>query len=423
MVMVREKPNIEISETDQLIEEYKQKLVLVLQKEKDKVHETAVKETKAILAKAYKESASLTEKARLESMQVIEKANQQARLESDSLISQARQKADQIIREAEEAIKKAVLQRTQREVEAIFRNTREEAAVLIQQIKEDAEKEAAVLTRSAEEIKKQAILELMETRQKSWESVEKVRLDTLKDAQEIARKEADEIINRAQVQVQTDKEGWIIKAKIEAKQIAEKEAEQIINKANIEAQQIIETARLKAGTRMQESNHIILELQQKLMGIMANDESMTKPLGSQKSSSDFSPVVETKIINVAMVQQSKPETTSDKAPFETVAPVINHKQPNNPVISEKTTLNYKGSQRLNINFPAKMEQVYSLANQLVKTGCIRVTSMGGDVDDSLWLEIDISEPLPLIKILKELPLVENLTEDNKRKISLSLKSA
>jgi vacuolar-type H+-ATPase subunit H len=432
MVSAPERGRSEIYEPELIIEDFRQKLVASLQKEKDRLREMADKEAKLILTKAYQESAGLTSKAQEESVQIISQAKEKARQDSEQLISQAQQKVEQIVKNADEITRREAKEKTRKEMETIIRNAKEEAAKITsktlqaakdeandlidaakreagmtsRQLIDDAQKEAAEITRSANELKQKAASELATVHEKTSEAVERAMASIRKTATDAAEKEAADIIAQAKTRALKEKELLLANAMVEARKNADSENALILQKAHQQAEEIVNSAKNKMRIQIEESSRLMLEIQQKMQQVIGNAGSETKnavkrPFEAEEPEPLSSPVPAKHDEKIEPEVTVRPGTQKESPAISETPTKVNS------LVFDEQTGTYKGKLKIDIAPPVDNEQIAILEKSLVKTGEIRVIVKGGAEDGSAWIEIDIAKPIALLDILRNTPSVKD----------------
>ncbi len=433
MVTAPEKATNELTETETIIEEFKQRLSRSLLKEKTRLHELADTEAKNILATAYQEAARLSEKARQEAESVVERAKINASKETEKTLEQASSQAEQSVKIAEERIRKEAKERTKKEVDSILRKTtedatrqaakilqaaREEATQLSRQMLNKAENDSGELMRSAADLHKKAAEELTSAQKKSSDAVEQTMTDVRRTAQVQAEREASEIISKAKSTAQKEKDLLLAAAITEAKMTTTVEIEAMLVKAKNEAEEIINQAKNKVRTQIEESSRLMLEIHQKMQQVMA------VPHGEPQK--NIHPEIALKMEKQTPYQSGlAPEPTvskigSDISP-ENAPPANNAQSKIDSLFSDDATRTYSGKLKIDITPPSDNEQIAVLERQLLKNSGLRIMAKGGAEDGSAWLEIDISSLLPLVDILRKSPIVKDVV-GAKSYIIVTLKS-
>lgn len=298
MVNTADKLSKEFSESEILIEEFRQKVATSLNKERERFNDAAEKEAKSILNKAKQDCAKITSDAEEESKQIINSAAEQAEKDADILIAQAQIKAEQIIKNAEESNHKDAREKTNQEVDFIISAARQEAKTIsaktlqqskveakkilesaknesilnAKQLRTSAEKESRDLILAASEMKQKASTALIDGYKKAEESANLIVEKEVKSIKGHAEKVAQDILGNQRILTQKEKDFNIEVATVEAKRSAENESTRILIAARQEAGKMITTGKEHLRVQIEESSRLISELQQQLLkGIVAEE--------------------------------------------------------------------------------------------------------------------------------------------------------
>jgi vacuolar-type H+-ATPase subunit H len=442
----------EVGESELLIEDFRQKIVSTLNKERERIREVAEREAKAILTKAYQDSATLTERAQEESKQIVNLAREQASKDSDVLLAQVQIKAEQIIKNAEDLARKDAKDRTKKEIDNILKTSKEEAAKIMnqalqtareqsasiletarneslqvaKQIRAQAELESRELIMAASDMKQQAASDLADCRKKSEETAELLICQAKQNAVTKAAQEASEIIEQARVRAEKEREFTIAAAVAEAKKAAETESTQIIIKAKQEAEKIFNAAKDRVRVQLEESSFLMAEIQKKMHQVIDNTEnidnnhdSSTKLGISPKIVSDPEPVepsVSTKHQSILSQQDysSSKESASPRKEEDVQTKI-------NSLFFNEENRTYQGRLKIDVAPPVDNEQINKLEQYLSSNVDLKVVHKGSSEDESAWIEIDISRPIALLDILHKAPGVKDVV-GCKSYIILALKS-
>jgi F0F1-type ATP synthase membrane subunit b/b' len=434
MVTAPESTNIEAGITELIIDEFKQKVIESLQKEKDYIRDIADREAKLILTRAYEESTKLNAKAQEESRLIISMAKERASREADALLYEAQKKVEQLFSSAEENIRKEASEKTREEVDSILRNAKEEAdkqsmmiiqssqeesdliitnakseaAQVARELTEQAEREAETINSAAKELKEKVTQEMEEFQKRVSEEAESIISTARITAVEKAEKEASEIIAESKSNAQKEREQLISTAISDAKRIAEAEATQILQKARQEAEGMIKSAKIKVSTQIEKSSRLMLEIQEKMQQVIGaaglNENNQEQGTLSTDLCLDFNPDIIAPIENEFIQPPTSPAPVMEKANQSDKA------APNSidALILDEDNQNYSGKLKIDITPPADSEQVSALEKHLMKISNIRVVGKGGSEDGSAWIELFTIKPLPLVGILRNAPSVKDV---------------
>ena len=82
---------------------------------------------------------------------------------------------------------------------------------------------------------------------------------------------------------------------------------------------------------------------------------------------------------------------------------------------------YQGIVELAIMSPVDLAQMRKLEEYLCQAQDLRLVLVGGSVDEGSKIVVSAGKPIPLIDVLKEMPLVEQVVKKGK-KIQITLKT-
>ena len=446
MAIMPERLNAEISETELMVEEFRQKVVASLKKEREKLRDTAEREAKLILTKAYQDAASVNSKSQEEARQILARSKEQADREAEALITQTQIKVEQIVKNAEEITRKEAKDRTKKEVDSIINTAREEssksAARILQTAKEessslilkaknesslisnkmisDAKIEAAEVTKTANELKQKATKELEDAQKKAEETIQKILVDIRESAQNKAEREAAEIVAQARMSAQKERESLLAAAVADGKRTAEIEASQILMNARQEAEDIIDAAKDKVRVQLEDSSRLMLEIQQKMQQVIgtAGLDIKIKSTADIKPQPIMPPPSPPKRVEEKPIPESRfeprPEPKPESKPVYTPAREQNVRQEDYIQANSSSSLGndgnpvYQGRLKIDIAPPVDIDQLNNLEHNLQKTPNVQVIVKGGTEDGSAWIEIELSKPTSLLDILRKLPGVKDV---------------
>ncbi len=450
MVTAPEKLGSDMSETELMVEEFRQKVVQTLQREKDRLRENAEKEAKNILTKAYQEAAQLASQAQEEYKQTVGVAKEQAQREAEYILSQAREQAEQVLRNNEETIRREAKEKTKKEVESIIRSSKEEAArisartiqeakdeaseiiaqtkkesdELIRQMMDDAEREAQEITRSAMELKQKAAEEMERAQREARDTAERIISSARENAVASAEKEAAEIIAQAKIQGQQERQYILANAMADAKRATETETAQILLKARQEADDIVNKAKEKMRIQLEDSSRLMLEIQQKMHQVIgtagpeSNNQKTEAPVETKSAAAEApspAPVFKDEAIiepAAAVNKEENKSASSRPVPEPETRDVkvasVNTQSKTNSIIFNEEDKTYQGRLKIDVAPPVDNEQVNVLEQHLMNTPGVQVIIKGGAQDGSAWIEVDISSPVSLLDVLRKIPGVKDV---------------
>ena len=359
MVEIQQKAESTSGETEKIISEYRERIKQSLEQECHQLKTLAENESRSIIASAYQEAASITARAQEEAQQIIEKAKTQADQEIERITTEARSKAEQIITQAEERAKKEATDKKKREVQRIEQEAWEESRNIVAEARAGAEKTAQKI---------------------------------IKDAKEKARRDAQEeslrIVAGAKKKVQIERDRALASAMTEIRRNAEVEAGQVIKEAQTKAKEIVASAKDKAQYEFEDSARLFSEIKQKLEQV---NNIYTKQSEMSKHQVELEPT----------------EATAEKKEEDGVT-IFETEITNQDPILENERNEYQGTLIIKVLPPVDFIKMERLEKHLSQTPQIKITGKGGDDDGTPWLRLEVDKPLPLVKLIKKIPMVKDV---------------
>lgn len=213
-----------------------------------------------------------------------------------------------------------------------------------------------------------------------------------------SQEEAKEIVNKANQEAKN----LHLQAKQEYEQItknAENEASQLLLKARQQAEDIINEAKNRVKAQIEDSNQIMMEIQQGMLQVIKsaklNFKKFEYPVETAQEPDSDSP--ESKRAQVTTPIPEQESTTANTTKSETT-----------PALVDEENQTYKG--RLLIQFGPQInnEQLPGLEQNLLKVPNLSVLAKNQTEFGGARFEIEISEPSPILDILRSLPDVRNV---------------
>ncbi len=386
----------EISELEQIINEYKQGISRAIEEEKDRFEELS-----HVLAKSQHEAERL-----------IAEAREQAHRISEDIIVQAEQKAQQIVNEAEEIVKNEAKEKTQKEVERIKKAAKDKATELIAKARQISEKTAnSIIVESRQEAdkvakqlnekaRKEAEQEAQDIRKKAHVEAKQISSDTKNTAKEDGEKELARIINAAkQVAEQIVREA---KEKVEIEEgqsttnslnSAERiESESLSNLP--EPRKIVEDISAdiegKSQTELEDSAPELMEAQQRLAKVFEAAINETEETGDESG--------EIPVPNASQKETEYPATS--KIEYET----------SELTEIENRTNGYDGKLELHIMPPLDFGQLSKFEKQLLQVPDLQLLGKGGSDSGITWYEVNYSEPPLVVNLLRQISPVKEVAK-------------
>jgi F0F1-type ATP synthase membrane subunit b/b' len=346
-----------VDETEKVIQEYRQEIIRAIENQRTKLRELAEEHSKQIISRASQESSAIIARAQQQAERIISEAKEKANKDSEKIINEAKQKAEGLVEDADKRVRKEGKEKTKKEAEHIVEEAKAEAAKLMTTARQVSEKTANLLVTKA-------------------------------------TKEAEEIVSEA-------------RAHNEAKSKSQSESAQIMAETVQKAEQSITQTKSNISTDLEKLVLLIKELQHGLgkvsetaEGEIARPEAQSEMTSAPDSSED-----------------SEPSSASKIEPEVSAIAVKNGLKlsPGSDIALEASTLGeenqekaYKGRLELQVLQPVNPSQMALLEKLLREVPNSRLVGKGGSTGEISWTEIEISEPLPLISILKRMPPVEEV---------------
>ncbi len=374
--------NLGTGETENIFDEYKQRIKEALDKERDKLKEVAREEAARIVSRAGEEAADIIAKAKKEAEIVVENSRNELNVETNKIMREAHRKAEIITREADENARKKANEKTKGEITKILSATREESEKIIMM------------------------------------------------AQEAAKLESEEITAKARQEVSK------IASEARAKALEEtsKESARIINMAEQRAAQITANAtRLSIEQGQKELDRILSEIQRRLVkdifGILKDvpqkanliiDECRSQLSNKSVDWTNLSAAMsgEPDVLMSASRPGSRAGTPSSMDVWDTGAEKSNTSSPKNtgsepPLLSE-------GLMNLEVNGNESAVQ-RTFIDLLRKLDGIKLMAASGSYDNGgMRYTIFLKAALPIRQILFDIPVVDSISIQE-RNVSIRLK--
>lgn len=359
-----------VDETEKVIQEYRQEIIRAIENQRTKLRELAEEHSKQIISRASQESSAIIARAQQQAERIISEAKEKANKDAEKIINEAKQKAEGLVEDADKRVRKEGKEKTKKEAEHIVEEAKAEAAKLMTTARQVSEKTANLLVTKA-------------------------------------TKEAEEIVSEARAHAEKEQAQLAVKIMSEAKSKSQSESAQIMAETVQKAEQSIAQTKSNISTDLEKLVLLIKELQHGLgkvfetaEGQIARPEAQTEMTSAPDSSED-----------------SEPSSASKIEPEVSAIAVKNGLKlsPGGDIALEASTLGeenqekaYKGRLELQVLQPVNPSQMALLEKLLHEVPNSRLVGKGGSTGEISWTEIEISEPLPLISILKRMPPVEEV---------------
>ena len=292
------------------------------------------------------------------------KLRELAEQESASIITRAQQEADSIIAEAK---KKATS-----EVEKILAEAKQKAIQTVNEADKRIKDEAKQKTKREQEHIIQVAKEEAET--------------LVTKARQMAEEEAKGIVAESQKEADRQREKLITEAESEAKQKAESEAAQVLAEARDKAQKLIAETKNNVRAVLAEPGRIVMEAHQALEQTIEAVENGFREAQYQDEG-----------IAVASCSRQGGE--------ESAGSNIESRTDKSPAEDEDGRI-LEGRLKFQLSQSRDSNGIRHFQEQLLSIPHLKLIASGGSVDEGHWIEAELDEPMPIVKILKGIPSVK-----------------
>lgn len=369
------------NEAENIFLEYREKLAQALKVENDKLREMAEQDSVQIIARASEEAGSVVATARQEAEKLLKEARNLADAECAGKFAQAQRKTEQLVRDAERMAEDRAKEKTRIETQRLLAKAKDEADKAGAQALKEAETQSARIMAKSKEESAQLV---REAREKAYAEARQTSAQIINDTRERASQIVAEIISTGKVQVK--KQFGLIASETRGK--LENEVTRLLGQTIKSFEQITGEAEASVQAELKY-----------LVGVIAQ--------------------VEKALVPASGVPDKKNVESLPQATGETVTA---------PAASGKTEADgsplYNGSLNVEVAPPYNQMQLDSLLESLGQIPGIRVLSGGGYLEGEKCVKtyhVDLGQPLPLLKLLRELPQVANVVQ-NRGDVAITMKT-
>lgn len=292
------------------------------------------------------------------------KLRELAEQESASIITRAQQEADNIIAEAK---KKA-----NSEVEKLLAEAKQKAIQTVNEADKRIKDEAKQKTKREQERIIQVAKDQAET--------------LVTKARQMAENEAKRIVAESRKEADKQIEKLIAEAESETKRKAESDAAHVLAEARDKAQKLIAETKNKVHAVLAESDRIVMEAHHALEQTI---ETVEKEFKEADYQNEVIAVATCSRQGVEESASSNIESRTDKSPAE-----------------EEDGRILRGRLKFRFSQSGDFNRIRHFQEQLLSTPHLKLIASGGSVDEGYWIEAELDEPMPIVKILKGIPLVK-----------------
>lgn len=305
--------------------------------------------------------------------------------EKNRLTKLAEQEANQVLAKARQE-SSAIITGSQQEAEQIVAEARQQANVMTENIIAEAQQKAEQIINEAEKRAKR------EAKEKTKREVERITRQAKEEAAKLvaaANQKVEQIASKIKEKAQRERDQLVANAVSTARSKSESEAVLILAEARKKAEKIIIEAKSKLRADLEKSALLVLGAQQRSGKVI---EAATREAIETERPGDIISVTSTS------KKEDEPSAVCNVEP-----------ETGNALAEENDEKVYKGRLELDIVPPIDFNQLVSFKKLLLQVPNLRLIGMGGSEDGPNWAEVECSEPLPLVTILKQLSPVKKVT--------------
>jgi vacuolar-type H+-ATPase subunit H len=343
MTNMPENVKLEIDDLAKVAEEYKSKIGLAIELEREKYLDLAKQESEGIINCAREKAETIIAEGKEKAQQIVDEIELHAKEEATKITLEAKNSAEQILSEADD--------RANKEAESIMLEAKRHAQEIIKEAEDRARKEA-------KDRKKRELEKLIDEARKE---AEKQSARIINDS----RIQAEQTINEAKKTAQAEASSESLNIITDARQTAKKVKERSIASVNEtyelmielvqDAENAIEKLRAEMPTRLEGLVSTIVKVKENLQNGNAADE-----LCSTWATKHYSTETEEQWFN--------------------------------------------GQKQIKIALPYDTAQMNKLVEYLKHIPNTKIVGQSGNRDNSI-IYLDVGEPIPLLTILKGIPSV------------------
>ncbi len=347
-------------ELRKVVDEYRKKISQIVQEEEGKYRQQANQKSGEIVDAAWRKAESIIADSQQKAQQAADEIKDKANAEATRLVSEAKIAAEQLLKEADNQVKKEAKNRVKKEIEKIIEEAKKESQDIILQVRRTAEKEAAEIVGRAKRESDQIAREAREgvAKEARWEAAR-----VIAEAQKKAEKVAAEAVARSEE---------INRSLVESVQKAEG---------------IIQRFRQELQAELDESS--------RLVGEVANNLKNTAVIAAKEQEAEARSGVTT---------PARTNGNGDAKAVDFECEVRASK------VGDGKGEMYAGAMELKVVSSYDLERIVEWKDFLAKIPNFRFVSEMG-YENGLVIKFSIVEPVPLLNVLKTMPLVESVVTD------------
>ena len=310
---------------------------------------------KLVIAEGQEKASAIVSDSRQKASEVSDEIEQQANQKASEMINRARREAEQIVSDAEERTKSEAKSRVRKQEEKILTKAKEQAESIIADARKEAEKETTEIIERTKQ----------EAEQRVEEEIDRVRSQ--------ARDQSNQI-------------------RIEAEKKAAKFIDKVIEDGNVVNEMVIESIKNSEGFLDRMKNDMQVEIGK-----------LTKDLITARKNMEQSVVAFTEKSQNAPGFQNLHKDLGKKLSLWVTL------KGNRTVVKDNGEFLFKGQIELKTLSSMNYALVKELKGFLTKVPNVKYLGESSGEEGSI-LSFEFVEPLPLLDILGNIPMVENVVE-------------
>ncbi len=354
------KTNLKSDEFTKIFDDYRARIDEITKKTTDDVEKVPKAKAHEIIEDQISKSKESISKDKSDSDIFIDEIEWQANKRAAEIIKEAKLQSQRLIYEAEDKIRKEARKKTQAHIDKIIEKSKKESEDIIERAREIAEREKN------------------ETISTSQQQLEKLVQEITEKAREETEAQSSQILGQAR----QNAEKMISDVVTSSKEISEKVME-IMNRTKSTVRKFqdeLQSGLSELAGAVEETQNSLEEI---MAGIADKSEEVTGTI-QEPASSDVE-LIENTVLSIKFMGEK-----------------TNGKNGNDPLFSGKVELKSVTS--------FEYRHLKNLMNYLVHIPGIKYVQENAS-EKEMSVIFDVKEPMPLIDILKDIPLVEKVIED------------
>lgn len=319
-------------------------------------------------------------------MSGMQKMSQRTGIQVDgieSIVEEFRQRISQSVENDRNKLRELAEQ----ESTSIIAEAKKKANSEVEKILAEAKQKAIQTVNEADKRIKDEAKQKTKREQERIIQVAKEEAETLvTKAQQMAEEEAKRIVTESRKEADRQRDKLIAEAESEAKRKAESDAVQVLAEARDKAQKLVAETKNKVHAVLAESGRIVMEAHKALEQTI---EAVEKEFKEAQYQDEIIAVASCSRQGSEESASSNIESRTDKSPAE-----------------EEDGRILRGRLTFRLSQLGDSNRIRHFQEQLLSTPHLKLIASGGSVDEGYWIEAELDEPMPIVKILKGIPFVK-----------------